>query len=105
VPLRVKVCTIDQVVAGQLRAFKVEHATWPVIVTLHGGETVAFPGFCPHDMVSLVDYGRLEGDEVVCRVHGYRFDVATGSCEHAPWLRLRRYKVTQVGNEVWVDLL
>jgi nitrite reductase/ring-hydroxylating ferredoxin subunit len=104
-PLRVRVCTIDQVVVGELRAFTVEHASWPVMVTSYEGETIAFPAFCPHDMVSLIDYGELEGNEVTCRVHGYRFDVKTGSCEHAPWLRIRRYKVTMVDDVVWVDLL
>jgi nitrite reductase/ring-hydroxylating ferredoxin subunit len=103
--LRVRVCRADQVIAGELRAFAVEHATWPVMVTSHEGETIAFPSFCPHDMVSLIDYGELDGGEVRCRVHGYQFDLKTGSCEHAPWLRLRRYKVTQLGNEIWVDLL
>jgi hypothetical protein len=40
-------------------------------------------------------------------VHGYRFDLATGKCEHVPslHLHLRRYKITMTGDEVWVDLL
>ena len=55
--LRVFVCRVDEVVPGVLRGFAVEHATWPVIVTTIDGEYVAFPGVCPHDDVSLVDYG------------------------------------------------
>jgi nitrite reductase/ring-hydroxylating ferredoxin subunit len=42
---------------------------------------------------------------VVCRVHGYRFDLDTGRCEHQAALQLRRYRVTVVGADVWVDLL
>lgn len=103
--LRVRVCRVDQVAADTLRGFQVDHATWPVMVTIRNGEVIAFPGVCPHDRVSLVDYGELDGGEVHCRVHGYRFDLDTGACEHAPWLQLRRYKVTQVGDEIWVDLL
>jgi toluene monooxygenase system ferredoxin subunit len=109
VPLRVRVCERDQVVAGQLRGFAVNGVTWPVMVTLVDGEIVAFPGVCPHDDVSLVDYGELDTAagtcELACRVHGYRFDLATGRCEHNPKLHLRLYKVTEVGGEVWVDLL
>jgi UDP-MurNAc hydroxylase len=60
---------------------------------------------CPHDDVSLVHYGVLDGTEVICRVHGYRFDLATGRCEGSPGLHLRRYKITEVGDEIWVDLL
>lgn len=105
-PLRVFVCRTADVVPGALRGFAVAHATWPVMVTTVDGAYVAFPGVCPHDDVSLVDYGVREDDDVVrCRVHGYRFDLRTGGCEHAPGLHLRRYRVTVVGDELWVDLL
>ena len=103
--LRVRVCTTDQVAEGQLRGFLVHGVTWPVMVTILDGETIAFPGVCPHDDVSLVNYGRLDGGEITCRVHGYRFDLRTGRCEHNPALHLRRYKVTRVGDEIWVDLI
>jgi nitrite reductase/ring-hydroxylating ferredoxin subunit len=106
VALRVFVCRVDEVVPGALRGFAVEHATWPVIVTMIDGEYAAFPGVCPHDDVSLVDYGVREDNDVVrCRVHGYRFDLRTGACEHAPGLRWRRYRVTIDGDALLVDLL
>lgn len=103
--LRVRVCELADVVAGELRAFRVAGVTWPVMMTLVDGEPYAFPGVCPHDDVPLADYGVLADREVICRVHGYRFDLATGRCEHAPGLHLRRYRITLVGHEVWVDLL
>jgi nitrite reductase/ring-hydroxylating ferredoxin subunit len=105
VALRVYVCRVDEVVPGALRGFAVEHATWPVMVTTLDGDYVAFPGVCPHDDVSLVDYGVREGDVLRCRVHGYRFDIRTGACEHAPGLHLRRYRVTIAGDALLVDLL
>jgi len=74
-------------------------------VTTVDGALVAFPGVCPHDDVSLVDYGVVEGRELRCRVHGYRFDLVDGHCEHMPKLHLRRYPITIVGDELWVDLL
>jgi len=103
--LRVRVCELDDVAAGELRGFPVPGVTWPVMVTILDGDLVAFPGVCPHDDVSLVDYGVLGERAVVCRVHGYRFDLDTGRCEHQPALALRRYRVTVVGGQVWVDLL
>lgn len=103
--LRVRVCQLDQVVPGELRAFAVSGVTWPVMVTSVEGELVAFQGVCPHDDVSLADYGLIDGPEVTCRVHGYRFDVYTGTCEHAPYLHLRRYRITLIGTDIWVDLL
>jgi nitrite reductase/ring-hydroxylating ferredoxin subunit len=105
VALRVRVCQLDQLVPGELRAFDVSGVTWPVMVTIVDGEIVAFQGVCPHDDVSLADYGAIAGAEVTCRVHGYRFDVRTGTCEHAPRLHLRRYRITLIETDVWVDLL
>jgi nitrite reductase/ring-hydroxylating ferredoxin subunit len=104
-PLRVRVCELGELAAGELRGFVVDGVTWPVMVTELDGVVIAFPGVCPHDDVSLVDYGALEPGVLRCRVHGYRFDLDTGRCEHMPSLHLRRYKVTLVGDEVWVDLL
>lgn len=109
-PLRVRVCRIADVSPGELRGFQVPGVTWPVMVTIVDGAMVAFPGVCPHDDVSLVDYGVLDrGDaqepEIRCRVHGYRFDLTTGRCEHMPGLHLRRYKITLHGDDVLVDLL
>lgn len=103
--LRVRVCELADVVPGALRGFAVPNVTWPVMVTTLDDELVAFPGVCPHDDVSLVDYGVREDDVVRCRVHGYRFDLRDGSCEHMPALHLRRYKVTVEGTTVYVDLL
>jgi toluene monooxygenase system ferredoxin subunit len=103
--LRVRVCRDGDVAEGELRGFAVAGVTWPVMVTRQGGALIAFPGVCPHDDVSLVDYGVVEDRQLRCRVHGYRFDLDTGRCEHNPQLHLRRYKLTLAGDEVWVDLL
>jgi nitrite reductase/ring-hydroxylating ferredoxin subunit len=106
VALRVFVCRLDQIVPGELRGFAVPNVTWPVMVTTIDGDYVAFPGVCPHDDVSLVDYGVREANAILrCRVHGYRFDLRTGACEHAPGLHLRRYRVTVDRDQLWVDLL
>jgi toluene monooxygenase system ferredoxin subunit len=102
--LRVRVCRLAEVVAGELRAFPVRGVTWPVIVTIVDEVLVAVPGVCPHEDVGLAD-GTLRGSELVCPGHGWGFDLHTGRCAHAPWVELRRYPVTLVDDEVWVDLL
>nr|MBA3499216.1 Rieske 2Fe-2S domain-containing protein [Deltaproteobacteria bacterium] len=61
-------------------------------------------GYCPHERVSLVEHGLIDRGVITCRRHGYQFDLRTGGCESAPWLRLVRYSVTQIGAEIWVDL-
>jgi nitrite reductase/ring-hydroxylating ferredoxin subunit len=102
--LRVRVCRVDEVVAGEARAFQVQGVTWPVILTTLDGALVAVPGVCPHEDVGL-DVGLLVGTTLVCPGHGYGFDLITGRCRHSPDLELRRYKVTLIDDDVWVDLL
>lgn len=102
--LRVRVCRLADVAVDELRAFRVAGVTWPVLVTIVDGALVALPGVCPHEDVALAD-GILVGSEIVCRGHGWSFDVHTGRCRHAPTLELRRYPITLVGDEIWVDLL
>lgn len=47
---------------------------------------------CPHRNADLSVFGEIEGDELVCTLHGWRFDVETGRCltsaDHP--LRIRR---------------
>lgn len=102
--LRVYVCRRDEVAAGELRPFKVTGVTWPVIVTIVDAKLVAVPGVCPHEDVALWE-GELDGTKIVCPGHGWGFDVKTGACRSAPGLELRRYPITVVGDEIWVDLL
>ena len=102
--LRVRVCRLADIVDDELRAFAVDGVTWPVIVTRTGGELVATPGVCPHEDVALVD-GHLEDGAIVCPGHSYAFDLRTGRCTADPNLELRRYPITLVGDELYVDLL
>jgi nitrite reductase/ring-hydroxylating ferredoxin subunit len=102
--LRVWVCRLADVAAGEARPFAVAGVTWPVIVTIVDGELLAVPGVCPHEDVALGD-AELVGATLTCPGHGYHFDLRTGRCGHDPDLELRRYRVTVLGGEVWVDLL
>lgn len=102
--LRVYVCRVGDVGDEALRPFRVRGVTWPVIVTRTGGQLVAVPGVCPHEDVALWD-GELEGGAIICPGHGYAFDLGTGRCKHDAGLELRRYPITLVGDEIWVDLL
>ena len=48
---------------------------------------------CPHRQADLEAFGELDGDELVCTLHGWRFDCATGACLTSPGetpLRIRR---------------
>jgi nitrite reductase/ring-hydroxylating ferredoxin subunit len=102
--LRVRVCTLADVVDNELRSFQVTGVTWPVIVTRVDGDLYACPGVCPHEDGELGG-GDLHGTIITCPGHSYELDLKTGKCVHDPTLQLRRYPITILGDEVWVDLL
>jgi UDP-MurNAc hydroxylase len=35
---------------------------------------------CPHRNADLSIFGEIEGDDLVCTLHGWRFDTSTGRC-------------------------
>ena len=47
---------------------------------------------CPHRNADLAVFGEIEGCELVCTLHGWRFDLETGRCLTADdrSLRVRR---------------
>jgi UDP-MurNAc hydroxylase len=48
--------------------------------------------YCPHRRADLTVFGEVEGGEMVCTLHGWRFDLETGRCLTADdrHLRVRR---------------
>ena len=102
-PLRVRLCRLDEVPRGALRGFAVPGVTWPVMATRLGDDVVASSSVCPHEDVSLLD-GELDGDVVTCPAHAYELDLRSGRCRHDARLRLRTYRVTVSGDDVWIEL-
>lgn len=47
---------------------------------------------CPHRNADLSVFGEIDGDELICTLHGWRFDVETGRCKTSADhpLRIRR---------------
>jgi len=66
--LRVRVCTLDEVIDGALCAFAVPGVLWPVIVTRVDGELVAVPGVCPHEDVGLAGEGHPDRETTRARL-------------------------------------
>jgi len=38
---------------------------------------------CPHRGADLTVFGEISGDDLVCTLHGWKFDLATGTCRNA----------------------
>jgi nitrite reductase/ring-hydroxylating ferredoxin subunit len=104
VALRVRVCQLDEIVEGVLKSFPVEGVDVPVLVTRVEGEIIAGTSMCPHEDVSLTR-GTIQEGTLVCRAHGYAFDLRSGQCAHDPKLRWRIYTTRIVGSDLYVELL
>lgn len=102
--LRVQVCRVGDVAPGESRGFTVPGVALPIMVTNLDGTYIATASMCPHEDVSLIGCKR-RGPVVICRGHGYRFDLRTGACSHDPRLVLKRYRVTIEGDAVYAELV
>jgi ferredoxin-nitrite reductase len=56
------------------------------------GALYALQNQCPHEGGSLAG-GAVEGDEVICPLHGYGFNLKTGACSTDPRLRAKTFPV------------
>jgi nitrite reductase/ring-hydroxylating ferredoxin subunit len=75
-----------------------------LVVCRVDGRYFAVEGHCPHAGQSLRG-ARLAGHELICPLHGARFDVRDGRCVRAPADRgLVTYPVIIDGGKVHVDL-
>jgi ferredoxin-nitrite reductase len=86
---------------GQAKLFRVSQEE--IAVFKCRGELYAIENACPHEGGQL-SQGRIEGNEVVCPLHGYRFDIKTGACSTARNLRAKIFSLVGNGDELRIDL-
>ncbi len=67
------------------------------------GAFYAVDNTCPHAGGPLGE-GTLDGAVLVCPMHGWRFDLATGACETDADTRVRTFETRVVGDAVCVRL-
>lgn len=58
---------------------------------------------CKHQNADLVNEGRWEGDQVICRRHGWKYDLRTGECLNQNSAPLRRHHLKVVAGELHVS--
>jgi nitrite reductase/ring-hydroxylating ferredoxin subunit len=87
---------------GQMIAREVSGMS--VLVCRVDGQYYAVANECSHARQRL-DYGKLKGHEVVCPLHGARFDVRSGQCRAAPATQpIRTFPVTLQGGKVHITV-
>ena len=78
-PVDVPVCRVADLGPGQLRHVKV--GKQDIAIARVGDDIYALSNVCRHAFAQLAD-GVLEGHEVMCPWHGWRYDVRTGTTDH-----------------------
>ena len=83
---------VEQIPLGEGRVFDVEGRGIAVFRTRQG-EVYATQAACPHKAGPLAD-GIIGGAQIVCPLHAYKFDLATGSPVGNECAALRTYEVS-----------
>jgi ferredoxin-nitrite reductase len=73
-----------------------------IAVFNHRGKLCAIQNHCPHEGGQL-SMGWIEGDCVVCPLHGYRFHLRTGVCWTDVKLKARTFKLAPAGEAFVVE--
>lgn len=74
---------------------------WLAVFRL-GERLVAIDNACPHASAPLCDGTVLDG-KVVCYLHCWEFDLATGACDVGAEWNVRSYAVRTVDGRVQID--
>ena len=97
---RVKVLALSDLAPGQGVLVSVNGTS--VAVFKRGEDICAIGDDCPHQGGSLCE-GWVEGDIVICPVHGWEFDMRTGACMTVPGESVPRYTATVEDGAVYLE--
>ena len=84
--------SVEQIPLGEGRVFEVDGTPVAVFRTRQG-ELYATQAACPHREGPLAD-GIIGGTQIVCPLHAYRFDLATGNPMGNDCAALRTFRVS-----------
>ena len=87
---------------GEARTFTVG-ATQVAVFRLRSGELRAVDAVCPHSGGPLAD-GQFDTKKVICPLHNYLFEPATGRAVRGACPNAKTYKVRESGGdcEIWL---
>lgn len=82
-----------------------------LVVVRQNGKYAAYEDACPHKRVRLSQLGKLQGDQLVCDYHGWKFNAQGGACTSLDCMPgqekqfdLRSYPVQEYAGWIWVFL-
>ena len=98
----VKVARTSDIHPGQARLVDVKGKQ--IALFNINGEFFAIDNMCTHDQASLAE-GEVSGHEVICPLHGAKFDVRTGEVLTAPaYDDVACYTVRVTGTDIEIDV-
>ena len=74
-----------------------------IVLAVIDGDVCAFSPICPHSGGPL-DLAETEGAEIICPLHGWRFDLKRGGCEMHGYRPLSMYGVRVQDGAIYVAL-
>jgi len=98
----IRVADLGACPTGQLKGVTANGR--PVVLANVDGKLCALEDQCSHDAYPLSD-GELDGNVVVCKYHGARFDACSGARKSLPAVRpVKAYAVEVRDDGIYVDL-
>lgn len=95
------VAPVEDFLSGTCRVVTTDDA--PIVVVNIDGRYYAVQNTCTHEYAELSG-GKLEGDEIICPLHGARFSVVTGAVLAPPaYENLKTFPVRLKNGWVEVD--
>lgn len=66
------------------------------------GQLYGIQNICPHEGGQLCN-GWIDGGEVVCPLHGYKFNLETGACSTDPKLKIKVFRLVSQGDQFTLE--
>ena len=86
---------------GKMKLVSVEDT--PILFIKQQGKIFVFNNRCPH-MGCGLSGGTLEGLEIVCPCHEWRFNLETGEYEDEPAIKLAAFNFKVKLGKIWIQL-
>lgn len=99
---RIELCQLADIPEGLGRAVRVGGERIAVFRTRSGG-VFATAATCPHKHGPLAE-GQVVGTGVVCPLHGFKFDAASGECDQPGVCGVKTHPVEVVNGTVVLTL-